>query len=42
MVRMRDGHSVTYHELPNFGHAYPSGENAAILNWFETVDTVKK
>ena len=36
------GHSVTYHELPNFGHAYPSGENAAILDWFETVATVKK
>jgi phospholipase/carboxylesterase len=31
------GHSVTYHELPNFGHTYPAGENTAILDWFETV-----
>lgn len=31
------GHPLTYHELPNFGHAYPSGENTAILDWFETV-----
>jgi phospholipase/carboxylesterase len=29
------GHHVTYHELPGFGHAYPGGENAAILDWFE-------
>jgi phospholipase/carboxylesterase len=29
------GHNVTYHELPGFGHAYPPGENAAILDWFE-------
>lgn len=28
------GHDVTYHELPGFGHAYPPGENAAILDWF--------
>jgi phospholipase/carboxylesterase len=28
------GHHVTYHELPGFGHAYPPGENAAILAWF--------
>ena len=31
------GHHVTYHELPDFGHAYPAGENAAILDWFDTV-----
>jgi phospholipase/carboxylesterase len=31
------GHQVTYHELPGFGHAYPAGENAAILDWFDTV-----
>lgn len=30
------GHHVTYHELPGFGHAYPGGENAAILDWFDT------
>jgi phospholipase/carboxylesterase len=30
------GHHVTYHELPGFGHAYPPGENAAILDWFKT------
>jgi phospholipase/carboxylesterase len=35
------GHPITYHELPNFGHAYPSGENTAILDWFETVTSVK-
>ena len=29
------GHDVTYHELTGFGHAYPPGENAAILTWFE-------
>jgi predicted esterase len=29
------GHNVTYHELAGFGHAYPPGENAAILDWFE-------
>lgn len=29
------GHDVTFHELANFGHAYPLGENAAILDWFE-------
>ncbi len=29
------GHDVNYHEIPNFGHAYPSGENGAILDWFE-------
>ena len=28
------GHNVTYHELPGVGHAYPPGENAAILHWF--------
>jgi phospholipase/carboxylesterase len=28
------GHRVTYHELPGFGHAYPAGENTAILDWF--------
>ena len=28
------GHNVTYHEIPDFGHAYPPGENAAILDWF--------
>jgi phospholipase/carboxylesterase len=33
------GHRVTYHELPGFGHAYPPGENAAILDWFATVST---
>ena len=31
------GHHVTYHELPGFGHAYPAGENAAILDWFDSV-----
>lgn len=31
------GHPVAYHELPDFGHAYPDGENTAILDWFETV-----
>jgi phospholipase/carboxylesterase len=37
-TKLRDwGHHVTYHELPDFGHAYPSGENAAILDWFDTV-----
>ena len=30
------GHPVTYHELPGFGHAYPTGENTAILDWFAT------
>ncbi len=29
------GHNVTYHELAGFGHAYPPGENTAILDWFE-------
>lgn len=29
------GHDVTYHEIPDFGHAYPSGENGTILDWFE-------
>ncbi len=29
------GHDVNYHEIPDFGHAYPSGENRAILDWFE-------
>ena len=29
------GHNVTYHELAGFGHAYPPGENMAILDWFE-------
>lgn len=29
------GHPVTYHEIPDFGHAYPSGENTAILDWFD-------
>jgi phospholipase/carboxylesterase len=33
------GHDVTYHELPGFGHAYPAGENTAILDWFDTVTT---
>jgi phospholipase/carboxylesterase len=28
------GHTVTYHELAGFGHAYPPGENTAILDWF--------
>ncbi|MBM3225607.1 MAG: hypothetical protein FJZ47_17660 [Candidatus Tectomicrobia bacterium] len=28
------GHQVTYHELTGFGHAYPPGENTAILDWF--------
>ncbi|MGE3537723.1 MAG: dienelactone hydrolase family protein [Candidatus Tectimicrobiota bacterium] len=28
------GHQVTYRELPGFGHAYPPGENPAILDWF--------
>jgi phospholipase/carboxylesterase len=28
------GHDVTYHEMPDFGHAYPPGENRAILDWF--------
>ncbi len=28
------GHDVTYHELADFGHAYPPGENIAILDWF--------
>lgn len=28
------GHAVTYHELVGFGHAYPPGENTAILDWF--------
>ncbi len=28
------GHDVTCHEIANFGHAYPPGENAAILDWF--------
>ena len=31
------GHAVTYHEIPGFGHAYPGGENAAILEWFTRV-----
>jgi phospholipase/carboxylesterase len=31
------GHTVTYHEIPGFGHAYPPGENAAILEWFTRV-----
>lgn len=31
------GHEVTYHEIPGFGHAYPAGENAAILEWFTRV-----
>lgn len=35
------GQPVTYHELPNFGHAYPSGENTAILDWFEAITPVK-
>jgi predicted esterase len=30
------GHDVTYHEIPDFGHAYPPGENRAILDWFAT------
>lgn len=29
------GHNVTYRELAGFGHAYPPGENTAILDWFE-------
>jgi len=29
------GHDVNYHEIPDFGHAYPPGENGAILDWFE-------
>ena len=29
------GLNVTYHELAGFGHAYPPGENTAILDWFE-------
>lgn len=28
------GHQVTYRELPGFGHAYPPGENPAMLEWF--------
>lgn len=28
------GHNVTFHEIPGFGHAYPPGENTAILDWF--------
>jgi phospholipase/carboxylesterase len=36
------GHQVTYHELPGFGHAYPAGENAAILDWFDTVSTASR
>jgi phospholipase/carboxylesterase len=35
------GHPVTYHELPNAGHTYPSGENTAILDWFKTVTPAK-
>jgi phospholipase/carboxylesterase len=31
------GHAVTYHEIPAFGHAYPTGENAAILEWFTRI-----
>jgi len=31
------GHEVTYHELTDFGHAYPPGENAVILDWFEKI-----
>jgi phospholipase/carboxylesterase len=39
-TKLRDwGHHVTYHELPDFGHAYPAGENAAILDWFDAVST---
>jgi phospholipase/carboxylesterase len=30
------GHHVAYHELAGFGHAYPPGENSAILDWFAT------
>ena len=29
------GHDVNYHEVADFGHAYPSGENDLILDWFE-------
>ncbi len=29
------GHNVTFHELAGCGHAYPPGENTAILHWFE-------
>jgi phospholipase/carboxylesterase len=29
------GHDVNYHEIPDFGHAYPPGENGMILDWFE-------
>jgi phospholipase/carboxylesterase len=37
-ARLRElGHDVTYHEIPGFGHAYPAGENTAILEWFTTV-----
>lgn len=39
VAKLREwGHRVTYHELPQFGHAYPSGENMAILDWFETLN----
>ena len=34
------GHDVTYHEIPDFGHAYPSGENRTILDWFEARTSV--
>jgi phospholipase/carboxylesterase len=42
-ARLRElGHDVTYHEIPGFGHAYPPGENAAILEWFPTVTGQKQ
>ncbi len=30
------GHDVAFHELADFGHSYPPGENHAILDWFES------
>jgi phospholipase/carboxylesterase len=33
------GHDVKYHEIPDFGHAYPAGENGVILDWFEAHTT---
>jgi phospholipase/carboxylesterase len=40
-ARLRElGHNVTYHEIPGFGHAYPAGENAAILEWFTRVTEI--
>jgi phospholipase/carboxylesterase len=33
------GHNVTYHEIAGFGHAYPPGENTAILDWFTALPT---